>query len=207
MPGAPRSAAARRATLAPDASRDAAQDVAADAVRDAAPDATTDAALLERVARGDTEALARLAERYHDRFHRVAWRMLGNEHDAEDCVQIAFLKIHLHAAEFRARWQGSTWLYRILTNVCIDAWRKRRHEDLVAESSARSQGASVADRMDVQAALARLPAETRVVVVLRYLEDLPYEEIARVRGVTVNTVKTQLRRGKQALRRHLGGKR
>ncbi|MEW6268152.1 MAG: sigma-70 family RNA polymerase sigma factor [Thermodesulfobacteriota bacterium] len=161
--------------------------------------------MLASIARGDGEALARLAERYHGRFFRVAWRMLGNEHDAEDSVQMALLKIHLHAGEFHAHWQGSTWLYRILTNVCIDTWRKRRHEHLAADPDAQAPAAPLAERLDVQAALAKLPAETRAVVLLRYLEDLSYEDVARVRGVSVNTVKTQLRRGRQALRRHLGG--
>lgn len=167
---------------------------------------TSDAALLERIAAGDRAALAALAERYHARFFRVARRMLGNDHDAEDGVQVAFLKIHLHARDFVPHWRGSTWLYRVLTNVCVDAWRKRGREEPAADPEARSAGeAGTVERLDVQQALGRLPAETRAVVLLRYLEDLSYEDIARVRGVTVNTVKTQLRRGKQALRRQLEG--
>ncbi len=168
--------------------------------------APSDEALLERIAGGDCASLAALAERYHARFFRVARRMLGNDQDAEDGVQIAFLKIHLHARDFVPHWRGSTWLYRVLTNVCVDAWRKRGREEPAAEPAGRSSGeAGTVERLDVQQALARLPAETRAVVLLRYLEDLSYEDIARVRGVSVNTVKTQLRLGKQALRRHLEG--
>jgi RNA polymerase sigma-70 factor, ECF subfamily len=164
-----------------------------------------DTALLERVASGDRAALASLAERYQERFFRVARQMLGNDHDAEDAVQIAFLKVHLFAGEYRTQWRGSTWLYRILTNACIDSWRKRRREEPTADVPATSAATSVPERIDVQSALARLPAEARAIVLLRYLEDLSYEDIARVRGVTVNTVKTQLQRGKRALRRHLEG--
>jgi RNA polymerase sigma-70 factor (ECF subfamily) len=173
------------------------------AVRLAARADADDEVLLERIAGGDREALAELARRYHGRFFRVARRMLGNDHDAEDGVQLTFLKIHQHAGEFCAHWRGSTWLYRILTNVCIDAWRKRARERIEVDVDVAASGAPAVERLDVQAALAKLPAETRAVLLLRHLEDLSYEEVARVRGVSVNTIKTQLRRGKQALRRHL----
>lgn len=172
----------------------------------------TDAALLRRVARGDEPAFEELVRRYEGRFFRVALRVLGNERDAEDGVQLAFLRVYRKASDYRSESAGSTWLYRVLTNVCVDQWRKRGREPAMVEGWDVEQAAAVAggtaavtDRLDVDAALARLPAETRAVVVLRFSEDLPYEEIARVRGVSVNTVKTQLARAKRALRQQLKG--
>jgi len=167
----------------------------------------SDAVLLRRTARGDEEAFALLVRRYERRFYGVARRMLGDDRDCEDAVQLAFLRVFTKAAEYRDGFAGSTWLYRILTNVCIDAYRKRRAEAraLEARPAAPTSGGSRAERLDLEAALGRLPAEGRVVVLLRYVDDLPYGEIARVRGVTVNTVKTHLRRAKLMLRRHLGG--
>lgn len=150
------------------------------------------------------EAFACLVERYQARFYGVARRMLGADADAEDAVQIAFLHVHRSAAEYRDQWSGSTWLYRILTNVCIDLWRKRRR---LAEVSVPEPppvaAASASERIDVDRALDKLPAEARAALVLCYVEELSYAEIARVRGVTVNTVKTQLLRAKRLMRKHL----
>jgi RNA polymerase sigma-70 factor (ECF subfamily) len=172
----------------------------------ATPAVPSDATLLRRTARRDEPAFALLVRRYEARFYRVAHRMLGDDGDAEDAVQLAFLRVFLKAGEYREAFAGSTWLYRVLTNVCIDAWRKRRHERRAAESVAPPREARHAsDRLDLEVALARLPTEARTILLLRYAEDLPYGEIARVRGVTINTVKTQLRRAKQSMRRHLRG--
>jgi len=173
------------------------------------PRTRSDAVLLERVAAGDEDAFADLVGRYQARFFRVALRILGNERDAEDGVQLAFLRVFRKAGSYRSDWQGSTWLYRVLTNVCVDVWRKRGRQPSIDAASEVEEAAarthSVALRLDVHGALARLPAEMRSVVVLRFSEDLSYEEIARVRGVSINTVKTQLARAKRALRSHLKG--
>jgi len=173
----------------------------------AEPRDPSDAVLLRRTACGDEDAFALLVHRYERRFYGIARRMLGDDRDSEDAVQLAFLRVFTKAGEYRDGFAGSTWLYRVLTNVCIDAYRKRCAETRAVEARPPAPGAGGprAERLDLEAALARLPAEGRVVVLLRYVDDLPYAEIARVRGVTVNTVKTHLRRAKQLLRRHLGG--
>ena len=88
--------------------------------------AASDGALLARAAAGDHDGFAALVRRYETRFFAVARRMLGNDADAEDAVQTALFRIYRSAAAYRDEWQGSTWLYRVLTNVCIDLWRKRR---------------------------------------------------------------------------------
>ncbi|HZP42977.1 MAG TPA: RNA polymerase sigma factor [Candidatus Binatia bacterium] len=165
----------------------------------------SDAVLLRRTARGDEASFATLLRRYERRFYGVARRLLGDDRDAEDAVQLAFLRVFARAGEYRDGFAGATWLYRILTNVCIDAYRKRRAEAraLGTRPLPASAPGPRAERVDLEAALARLPAEGRVVLLLRYVDDLPYREIARVRGITVNTVKTHLRRAKLLLRRHL----
>jgi RNA polymerase sigma-70 factor (ECF subfamily) len=164
----------------------------------------SDSELLAAVAAGREEALAGLVERYQARFYGVARRMLGGDADAEDAVQIAFLHVHRSAAEYRDRWSGSTWLYRILTNVCIDLWRKRRRlAEVSLPEPLPSAPGGACERIDVDRALDKLPAEARAALVLCYVEELSYAEIARVRGVTVNTVKTQLLRAKRLMRKHL----
>lgn len=165
-----------------------------------------DAALLSRIARGDEAAFTAIVHRYERRFYTVARRMLGHDGDAQDAVQLAFLRVLLKADTYRAGWAGSTWLYRVLTNVCIDACRKRRHEIGTPDTTEPSHDARAGvERLDVEATLRRLPAEARLILLLCYAEDLPYAEVARVRGVSVNTVKTQLRRAKRLMRRHLKG--
>lgn len=175
----------------------------------APPRPTTDGFLLQRTAEEDDRAFEELVRRYEGRFFRVALRILGNDGDAEDAVQLAFLRVYRKAGDYRPAWAGSTWLYRVLTNVCVDQWRKRGREPGIDPSreveAAPSEARAISDRLDVEAALAALPPETRSVVVLRYSEDLSYEAIAQVRGVTVNTVKTQLARAKRALRTRLKG--
>ena len=169
-----------------------------------------DEALLPRVARGDEGAFTVLVGRYEKRFYGVGVRILGNERDAEDAVQIAFLRIFRTAASYEPTGSARTWLYRVVTNVCLDQWRKRSRDRLAAstgadETAAQAEGVSASVRMDVRDALAALSPEARAVVVLRFSEDLPYQEIARIRGVSVNTIKTQLARAKRALRASLEG--
>src|SRR5262249_20447418 len=131
-----------------------------------------DSELLGRIAAGSEEALSALVHRYRDRFFAVARRMLSDDGDAEDAVQLAFFPIFRHPGAYRDEWSGSTWLYRILTNVCIDQWRKRRPvaevtESLVDPATIRGGGESI----DVDRALGKLPAEARAILVLCYVEE------------------------------------
>jgi RNA polymerase sigma-70 factor, ECF subfamily len=159
--------------------------------------------LLAGIAAGDEDAFTTLVQRYQGRFYGVARRMLGDDADAEDAVQTAFLIVFRKAGAYRSNWSGSTWLYRILTNVCIDHWRKRRRLAEPAQEIAVAGERGSTDRLDVDLALGKLPAEARAILLLCYVEDLSYAEIARARGVTVNTVKTHLRRAKRMMRNHL----
>jgi RNA polymerase sigma-70 factor, ECF subfamily len=163
----------------------------------------SDAALLADVAAGDHGSFAALVERYQGRFFAVARRMLGDEAEAEDAVQTALLRIFRSAAEYRDEWRGSTWLYRVLTNVCIDQWRKRGRGRMEALGPDAQASAPPADRVDVDRALARLAPEARAILLLCYVQELSYGEIARIRGISVNTVKTQLARAKRVMRRYL----
>jgi RNA polymerase sigma-70 factor (ECF subfamily) len=160
--------------------------------------------LLARIASGSEEAFVALVGRYQARFYSVARRMLGDEGEAQDAVQTTFLRIFRHAADYRNEWRTSTWLYRILTNICVDQWRKRRRLGSVVEYTDQpSSQTSGAERVDVDRALAKLPPEARVILLLCYVEEFSYAEIAKARGITINTVKTQLLRAKRLMRKHL----
>jgi RNA polymerase sigma-70 factor (ECF subfamily) len=161
--------------------------------------------LLARVAGGDEDAFAALVARYQHRFYAVARRMLGDDGEAQDAVQTTFLRVFRHAADYRDQWRTSTWLYRILTNVCVDHWRKRRRLPLADQTREEpASHACAAERMDVDRALAKLPPEARLILILCYVEELSYADIAKARGISINTVKTQLLRAKRAMRKFLG---
>jgi RNA polymerase sigma-70 factor (ECF subfamily) len=152
----------------------------------------------------DERAFTTAAETYATRLYAVAYRMLGHRADAEDAVQRALLKCYAARASYSPRWAVSTWLYRALANVCIDELRRRRPRTAVDEDSStpRSRPHAV-ERLDLEAALATVPREARILLALHYVDGLSYGELARIRGISVNTVKSQLSRGKALLRRAL----
>ena len=166
--------------------------------------ATDDGALMQRVARGDEAAFGRLVGRYQDRLFTVAHRLLQNRADAEDAVQRAFLNCYLKSGSYDPRWQVSTWLYRVLTNVCVDELRRRRAGGShVQIPDAGRQSDKPGQHLDLRRALERVPTEARLLLALRYVDGLSYGELAQVRGISINTVKSQLARGKSILRKML----
>ena len=172
-------------------------------------DHQSDEALFRRVQAGKRDAFAALVERYQRRAFGVALRILGRRQDAEDAVQQAFLRLYEARGQYDPKWRLSTWFYRILTNTCVDDLRRRRplipleewdgssveRPDHTLERSEREQL--------LQSALATIPPEARTVLTLYYGDGRSYQEIGAIRGVSVNTVKTHLRRGRLALRRAL----
>jgi len=164
-----------------------------------------DRALMRRLQRGDEQALTPLILRHSGRMLAVAARLLGSRADAEDAVQRAFIRCHAHARFYRSEWTVTTWLYRILTNACVDEIRRRRarpEEPMpeVARAAGARTGHQLETRLDLERGLAKVPTEARALLVLRYVEGLSYGELARVRGISVNTVKSQLKRGREILK-------
>ena len=153
----------------------------------------------------DDAAFTKLAEEYGARLFAVAFRLLRNRSDAEDAVQRALLKAFAARDAYSPRWAVSTWLYRILSNVCIDELRRRRPSADVDEApvSTTSSAAAIGARIDIGRALESVPREARLLLALHYVDGLSHRELASIRGISVNTVKSQLARGKQILRARL----
>src|SRR5437870_2749668 len=103
----------------------------------------------------DERAFARTAEEYATRLFAVAYRLLGNRSDAEDAVQRALLKAYEARESYSSRWAVSTWLYRVLTNVCIDELRRRRRTP--PEPLPRARAATAVERLDLTRALDTVP--------------------------------------------------
>jgi RNA polymerase sigma-70 factor, ECF subfamily len=170
-----------------------------------------DSELLDKLAAGDEVAFRMLVERHIDRAYAIALRIVGNAADAEDVVQDTMLKIWSH----RGRWQHgrakfSTWLYRVISNRCIDLRRKPRNENVetVPEVADGQPGAvEIIERNELNGmlefAMQRLPEQQRIAVIFSYHENMSNGEIAQVMDTTVAAVESLLKRGRQQLRQLL----
>jgi RNA polymerase sigma-70 factor (ECF subfamily) len=166
--------------------------------------------LLARSRRGDLDAFERLVRAHQDRVYGLAYRITGNHEDANDAAQDAFVKAFQALRQFREDAAFSTWLHRVATNAALDLVRRRPASppaDLPLDLAAPGGPEDDAHRHEVQrrvyAALGRLPAEFRVAVVLRDLQGLAYDEIARVLRVPIGTVRSRISRAREALRGQL----
>ena len=143
-----------------------------------------DAALLRAHVRGDRDAFAELVRRHRDRLWAVALRTLGDREDAADAVQDALLSAYRSADRFRGDSAVTTWLHRIVVNACLDRARRRQARPTVALPEIETVRDPVAPDPDtdtalaVQAALAQLPAEQRVPLVLLDMQGYSVAEIA-----------------------------
>lgn len=172
----------------------------------------SDEQLFARVQQGDQGAFGLLVQRYQNRIYSMALKMLHQQHDAEDACQQAFLQIWQKRGLYNPKWRFNTWLYRIVANVCFDEYRRcqRRQltpDSLPAPSSAPPSPAQAYEQQErcriLSEALQYVPVEARLLLILCYMEGLSYAEAASIRGISVHTVKSQLRRAKVLLRQRL----
>jgi len=159
-----------------------------------------DAVLASQAAAGDSVAMAALLDRHFDYVQAICLRMLRDPGAAEDARQEVLFRVASRIRSFDQRSSFRTWVFAIARNVVLNEIRSRARTPAPAEAVETA----VDTRLDVDAALARLSAARREVIVLRYLCDLPYQEIAEVLGIPVNTVRTRLRRGLGDLRVIIG---
>ena len=168
----------------------------------------TERAIIQRVLAGDAEAFALLVDQHYGRCARLAYRILGNREDAEEAVQDAFLRAYRALGGYEDRERFVAWLTRILVNQCRTLRaRTERHDavfgdDVDPDYAARYSGGDTTDNgwPDLDAALAKLPADQREAVVLRYSDDLTYEEMARVTGAGESALKMRVQRAFVRLR-------
>lgn len=172
------------------------------------PADTTDAAIIVRVLAGEKEAYATLVDRHFASCARYARRMLGNVQDAEDAVQEAFVHVYTALPRYRERDRFRAWLFRILVNQCRSHERRRArhkrrfvHDDVATESAAAPPAHDDPHLRDaLQCALDTLEPRLREALLLKYGEDLEYEEIARMTGASVSALKMRVKRARDAVR-------
>ncbi|MGE5539366.1 MAG: RNA polymerase sigma factor [Gemmatimonas sp.] len=171
-------------------------------------DARGDDELLTLAGAGDQRAYRTLVARHLPRVLAMARRMTGNAAEAEDVAQDAFLRVWQKSPDWQvgdARF--STWLYRVVMNLCVDRKRRRPFAPIEAAGdpedpapSAESQVAQHQSSRRVAAAIARLPERQRAALVLTYYEELSNAAVAEIMGVSVSALESLLVRARKALR-------
>ena len=173
--------------------------------------------LIRRVQAGETEAFEDLVRAHEKTVYNLALRMTGDAQDAEDMAQEAFLKAYRSLGDFRGESKFSVWLYRIVSNVCLDFLRRRSRRPSVSLTTEDEEGEEqqwdVPDerlsperlleqkltREAVQAGLRELPEEQREILLLREIRGLSYEEIGEILSLEPGTVKSRIFRARKRL--------
>lgn len=167
----------------------------------------TDQDVIARVLSGDVDAFGIIVDRYSGRFARFATRMLGSREDGEEALQDSFLRAYRALGTYRDREQFASWFYRILVNRCRSRLAQRRRRDAVevrlGDHDAPSVGNGPLAGDPAASILSALPVEQREVFLLRYVEDLSYDDISVITGVGVSALKMRVKRGLEQLRRLL----
>lgn len=183
-----------------------------------------DKELVERTRSGDRDAYRQLVEKYQQRAFAIAFEMLRNREDAEDVVQESFVKAYLSLADYRGDASFYTWLYRIVYNMTIDFKRKiarrggpalefdevksvEQGEGLLQELHRRDGPEEMAVRKEqaqhIQKVLSEISDEHRTVVVLREIDGMNYDQIAKVLGISKGTVMSRLHYARKRLQQGL----
>jgi len=194
-----------------------------------APGRANDSDLIRAAQRGDRAAFETLVRQYDQAVLRLAYHLTGSDADAQDIFQEAFLKAYRHIGNFRFECSFYTWIYRIVTNLCLDHLRKRqtRREDPHVMTDSSGQDVDLLDRVSddrsganperdlmrrelgarISSALTRLTPRERMVFELKHYQGLRLRTIGEMLNTTEETVKNTLFRATQKLRRALGAMR
>lgn len=181
-----------------------------------------DLELVKRCQQGDRDGFDELVRRHYALAYNIAYRMLGDHDRAADATQAAILRAYRAIPRFRHDASFSTWLYRIVTNVCLDQIRRQERGarsltllgeddgtaldemDIPDHSGDPAAAAEQQERQElVQQALVRLAPDHRAVLVMYDLSGLSYEEVAQALDIPLGTVKSRLNRARHALKQEL----
>ena len=175
--------------------------------------------IIERVRSGDTDAFEELVKAYERSVYTIAYKMLKNSEDAQDAAQEAFIKAYTKLDTYRGESKFSAWLYRLTSNCCVDALRRRR-ENLSLTSETKDGEITELDIPDlrqnpekalekkelreaIRENLEKLPLDYKQALILRELGDLSYVEIAEELSVDIGTVKSRIFQARKKLHKLL----
>lgn len=171
-----------------------------------------DAEIITRIKQGERELLNILIERYYDQIFKFCYYRTGDEALAYDCTQETFLRMIRYMESYMEKNRFKPYIFQIARNACNDGLRKRgtllEDEQAAMDSLASSaEGGSMETQIEtadiVKRALSALPDIQREVIILRFYNDLKISQIAKITGVSIPTVKSRLRQGKEKLQRIL----
>ncbi len=177
----------------------------------------SDEDLIERCRRHDSAAFSALVDRHRRMVFGCAYRMMGDEQEAEDITQDVFLRVYQALPRFRGESKFSTWLYKIVSNVCLNRLRKVKPDTVSIESNEEEQKFSPLRLADpdhtpetnlewkqfcqrIHEMVSTLPPQYSAVVTLRHMQGMAYDEIADTLNLPLGTVKTHLFRAKERLK-------
>jgi len=175
----------------------------------------SDEEIAKLVQGGDADAFAKIVKRYEKKMTRYANKFLLNNQDAEDIVQEVFLKAYINIQSFDVSRKFSSWLYRIAHNEFINAIKKRSKLPLnffdsdtlfphpVAEENPETDSQKRETKQLVEETLGKLGAKYREPLLLYYIEDLSYQEVADIMKIPIATVGVRIKRGKDMIRKIL----
>ena len=193
-----------------------------------AQEVAIDRLLVDRFKQGDPSAFDEMVSRYWDRIYAMVNQLLRNSQDAEEVTQDAFIRAHRGLTNFRGDSAFSTWLYQIATNLARNRywywWRRKRDHtvsfdqpvsadnettlaELIPAEQETPEDATVTQEFvnRVAECMETLNEKHREILILRNVQNLSYEEIAEILGISVGTVKSRIARARESLREKLGG--
>lgn len=181
-------------------------------------ESTSESLLIRKSIQGNMAAFEELVSIYEKKVYTIAYRMMNNHEDASDVAQEAFIKIYQKLQSFKGESTFSTWLYRIVTNTCLDELRRRKTKVISINNPINSEYGEMEREIPdggptpeeiyesteitatVQRALTRLPEEYRIAIVLKDIRGHSYEEISKILSCSLGTVKSRLSRGRNLLK-------
>ena len=176
---------------------------------------------LKRAVQKDPEAFEAIVVMFQNRLYGLCLRIMGNEQDALDATQETFIKIYQNLPGYKSIASFSTWACRIATNTCLDMLRRRKSRAAVSMEAMEEEGMTFVSKTEESAegevmrsitskelaqAIDSLPEDQRMVIVLRDVQGLSYEEIAAMLNLNLNTVKSRISRGRMSLRKMLSAR-
>jgi RNA polymerase sigma-70 factor (ECF subfamily) len=172
-----------------------------------AMDQKIEAEIVAKVLKGDRQAYALLVEEYKSPIYNLAYRMTGNSEDSDDLTQETFIKAYQYLWRYNPRKKFFTWLYTIAFNLIKNRFKKNKKEKLSEELNASSltdnnpsPEEKLIEDQEISTCLLRLEDELRALLIMKYKQELSFEEIARITGKSLSAVKMRIYRGLEKLK-------
>ena len=160
--------------------------------------------IVARILEGDRQAFALLVEEYKSPIYNLAYRMTGDMQDAADVTQDIFIRAYTYLWRYNPKKKFFTWLYTIALNTIKNHIRKnKKYKNLRSQDSEESKllaSQNLSETQDINIYLSHLDAETRALIIMRYVQELSFEEIAKITGKSISAVKMRTYRGLESLR-------